>query len=68
MIVDVIIGLTIFTYGVNFLVFLYLKYRPKRDWLERLSIYFGVNMSLLLADGVFLFLGKIFEEGILVIE
>lgn len=66
--IDVIVGLTIFTYSVNFLVYFYLKHRPKADWFERLSMYFGVNMSLLLADGFFLFLGKIVEEGILVIE
>ena len=45
------------TYGVNFFLFRYLNKRPKIDVVERLSMLFGVNMSVLFFDGILLFIG-----------
>ncbi|MGM0138476.1 hypothetical protein IGI65_000918 [Enterococcus sp. DIV0755b] len=63
----VLIGATVITYGSNFLAYCYLK-RRRSDWFEKIALYFGVNMSVLFADGLFLFCAKLVEEGILIIE
>lgn len=63
----VLVGATVITYGSNFLAYRYLKNRPS-DWFEKIALYFGVNMSVLFADGIFLFIAKLVEEGILLIE
>ncbi|KAF1295579.1 hypothetical protein BAU15_03270 [Enterococcus sp. JM4C] len=68
MLVKFIVVTTVFTYGTNFLVYLYLKNQRKADVIEKLSIYFGVNMSVMLMDGVLLFVGKLLEDGILLLE
>ncbi|EOL42446.1 hypothetical protein RV11_GL001997 [Enterococcus phoeniculicola] len=68
MLVKFLVGMIVFTYGTNFLVYLYLKNQKKVGILEKLSIYFGINMSVMLADGVLLFFGKLLEDGILVFE
>ena len=39
-----------------------------KDYLEKIAIYFGTNMTLLFTSGIFLFFGKIVEDGILVFE
>jgi len=53
---------------VNFLVFMYLKINHIKDYVEKIAIYFGTNMTLLLTSGIFLFFGKLVEDGILLFE
>lgn len=60
--VVVMILLTVFTYGANILLYRFFKKRPDRDPLERLATYFGMNMTVLMADGVFLFVAKMVEN------
>ncbi len=50
--------LTVLVYGVNFLVYMYLKINHIKDYLEKIAIYFGTNMTLLFTSGIFLFLEK----------
>ncbi|KAF3365999.1 hypothetical protein BXA47_03470, partial [Enterococcus faecium] len=38
------------------------------DYVEKIAIYFGTNMTLLFTSSIFLFFGKIVEDGILVFE
>ncbi|MBL4989770.1 hypothetical protein CUZ96_1662 [Enterococcus lactis] len=47
---------------------MYLKINHIKDYLEKIAIYFGTNMTLLFTSGIFLFFGKIVEDGILVFE
>ncbi|MGM0125262.1 hypothetical protein IGI37_002660 [Enterococcus sp. AZ194] len=68
MLVKFIVVMTVFTYGTNFLVYLYLKNQRKADILEKISVYFGINMSVMLIDGILLFFGKLVEDGILLLE
>lgn len=65
---NMIIFLTILVYGVNFLAFMYIKIKEIKNYLEKIAIYFGVNMTLLFTSSIFLFFGKIVEDGILLIE
>lgn len=59
--------LTVLVYGVNFLVYMYLKINHIKDYVEKIAIYFGTNMTLLFTSSIFVF-GKIVEDGILVFE
>lgn len=69
MLIELIIVLTIFTYGSNFILYLILRTKEKIQGIEKLSIFFGVNMTILLLDGVFLFIGKaISDSGVAVLE
>ena len=68
MVMNMIIFLTVLVYGVNFLVFMYLKINHIKDYVEKIAIYFGTNMTLLLTSGIFLFFGKLVEDGILLFE
>ncbi|EEI59480.1 hypothetical protein HMPREF0352_2282 [Enterococcus faecium TX1330] len=68
MVTNMVIFLTVLVYGVNFLVYMYLKINHIKDYLEKIAIYFGTNMTLLFTSGIFLFFGKIVEDGILVFE
>ena len=68
MVMNMIIFLTVLVYGVNFLVFMYLKINQIKDYEEKIAIYFGTNMTLLLTSGIFLFFGKLVEDGILLFE
>lgn len=68
MVTNMIIFLTVLVYGVNFLVFMYLKINHIKDHVEKIAIYFGTNMTLLLTSGIFLFFGKLVEDGILIFE
>ncbi|MEY8445919.1 hypothetical protein [Enterococcus ratti] len=68
MIVNMVIFLTVLVYGVNFLVFLYIKIHHIKNWLEKMAIYLGTNMTLLFTSGIFLFFGKIIEDGVLIFE
>ncbi len=52
---------------VNFLVYMYLKINHIKDYVEKIAIYFGTNMTLLFTSSIFVF-GKIVEDGILVFE
>lgn len=55
---ELIILLTIFTYGSNLLLYVILKGKKKMKVAEKASIFFGVNMSVLLLNGIFAFIGK----------
>ena len=68
MVMNMIIFLTVLGYGVSFLVFMYLKINHIKDYVEKIAIYFGTNMTLLLTSGIFLFFGKLVEDGILLFE
>ena len=68
MVTNMVIFLTVLVYGVNFLVYMYLKINHIKDYVEKISIYFGTNMTLLFTSSIFLFFGKIVEDGILVFE
>lgn len=68
MVVWVFVGLGILTYAVNIWLYFFFKKRPHRDWFERLSTYFGVNMTLLMTDGVFMLVAKVLEDALLVVE
>ena len=68
MVMNMIIFLTVLIYGVNFLVFMYLKINHIKDYVEKIAIYFGTNMTLLLTSCIFLFFGKLVEDGILLFE
>ena len=68
MVTNMVIFLTVLVYGVNFLVYMYLKINHIKDYVEKIAIYFGTNMTLLFTSGIFLFFGKIVEDGILVFE
>ncbi|ASZ06763.1 MULTISPECIES: hypothetical protein [Enterococcus] len=68
MMTGMIIFLTVLVYGVNFLVYMYLKINKIKDYLEKLAIYFGTNMTLLFTSGIFMFFGKLVEDGILAFE
>lgn len=50
--------LTVLVYGVNFLVYMYLKINHIKDYVEKIAIYFGTNMTLLFTSSIFLFLEK----------
>nr|WP_239574207.1 hypothetical protein [Enterococcus ureilyticus] len=61
--------LTVFTYGSNFILYMTLRTKEKIQGIEKLSIFFGVNMTVLLLDGIFLFIGKVLSDsGITVLE
>mgnify|MGYP007026186016 CR=1 FL=1 len=47
MVTNMVIFLTVLVYGVNFLVYMYLKINHIKDYLEKIAIYFGTNMTLL---------------------
>ena len=49
-------------------VYMYLKINHIKDYVEKIAIYFGTNMTLLFTSSIFLFFGKIVEDGILVFE
>lgn len=67
--IELVMVLTIFTYGSNFILYMILKTKEKIQGIEKLSIIFGVNMTILLLDGVFLFIGKaISDSGVAVLE
>ena len=68
MVTNMVIFLTVLVYGVNFLVYMYLKINHIKDYVEKIDIYFGTNMTLLFTSSIFLFFGKIVEDGILVFE
>ncbi|MGX7244166.1 hypothetical protein ACWOC1_04895 [Enterococcus quebecensis] len=69
MVMEMVIILTIFTYGSNFILFMLLKQKEKIQGVEKLSIIFGVNMTILLLNGIFLFIGKmISDSGVAVLE
>lgn len=68
MVTNMVIFLTVLVYGVNFLVYMYLKINHIKDYVEKIAIYFGTNMTLLFTSSIFLFFGKIVEDGILVFE
>lgn len=63
-----VIFLTVFVYGINFLVFYYIKINHIKDCLEKMAIYLGINMTLLFTSGIFLFFEKIIEDGVLIFE
>ncbi|MBP2098711.1 hypothetical protein [Enterococcus rivorum] len=64
---DLVIVLTVFTYGSNFILYLILKEKKKMHGLEKLSILFGVNMTILLLDGIFLFVGKMVSSSSVIV-
>ncbi len=68
MVTNMVIFLTVLVYGVNFLVYMYIKINHIKDYLEKIAIYFGTNMTLLFTSGIFLFFGKLVEDGILAFE
>ena len=50
--IELIVLLTVFTYGTNFVLYLILKNK------KSMPIVLGINMSVLLLDGIFAFVGK----------
>nr|WP_181429540.1 hypothetical protein [Enterococcus plantarum] len=67
--IELIIVLIVFTYGSNFILYLILRTKEKIQGIEKLSIFFGVNMTILLLDGVILFVGKaIANNSVAVLE
>lgn len=69
MLIELVIVLTVFTYGSNFILYMTLRTKEKIQGIEKLSIFFGVNMTVLLLDGIFLFIGKVLSDsGITVLE
>lgn len=69
MLIELIIVLIVFTYGSNFILYLILRTKEKIQGIEKLSIFFGVNMTILLLDVVFLFVGKaIANNSVAVLE
>lgn len=63
--VAVLVVIMLVTYGANILIFTHFKSHPKKDVVERLSLWLGVNMSVLFLDGLVLFVGKLLIDGIL---
>ncbi|MBM7689595.1 hypothetical protein JOD15_002308 [Enterococcus ureilyticus] len=69
MLIELVMVLTVFTYGSNFILYMTLRTKEKIQGIEKLSIFFGVNMTVLLLDGIFLFIGKVLSDsGITVLE
>lgn len=67
--IEFVAALTAFTYGSNFFLYLLLRQKEKMQDSEKLSIFFGVNMSLLLLDGIFAIIGKVIaDSGVTVLE
>ncbi|MBO0444787.1 hypothetical protein BCR24_12560 [Enterococcus ureilyticus] len=67
--IELVMVLTVFTYGSNFILYMTLRTKEKIQGIEKLSIFFGVNMTVLLLDGIFLFIGKVLSDsGITVLE
>lgn len=67
--IELVLALTAFTYGSNFFLYLLLRQKEKMHDIEKLSIFFGVNMTLLLLDGVFVIIGKVIaDSGVTVLE
>ncbi len=60
--------LTVLVYGVNFLVYMYLKINHIKNYLEKIAIYFGTNMTLLFYEWHLFCFWKNSEDGILVFE
>lgn len=56
--IELIVLLTVFTYGTNFVLCLILKNKKSMPIVEKASIVLGINMSVLLLDGIFAFVGK----------
>lgn len=66
--VELVVFLTIFTYGSNFILYSFLKGKRGMDLLEKAAIVFGVDMSVLLLNGLFAFL-RLFtlaQEGLVI--
>ncbi len=53
--IELIVLLTVFTYGTNFVLYLILKNKKSMPIVEKASIVLGINMSVLLLDGIFCF-------------
>ena len=69
MVTNMVIFLTVLVYGVNFLVYMYLKINHIKDYLEKIAIYFGNEYDSVVHEWhLFVFLVKIVEDGILVFE
>ncbi|XUD11529.1 hypothetical protein IGJ55_000684 [Enterococcus sp. AZ170] len=69
MLIELVMVLTVFTYGSNFILYMTLRTKEKIQGIEKLSIFFGVNMTVLLLVGIFLFIGKVLSDsGITVLE
>ncbi|WP_430608119.1 hypothetical protein [Enterococcus sp. AZ170] len=67
--IELVMVLTVFTYGSNFILYMTLRTKEKIQGIEKLSIFFGVNMTVLLLVGIFLFIGKVLSDsGITVLE
>ena len=62
MLIKLVMVLTIFTYGSNFILYLILRTKEKIQGIEKLAIIFGVNMTIFLLDGIFLFIGKVISD------
>ena len=56
--IELIVLLTVFTYGTNFVLYLIFKNKKSMPIVEKASIVLGINMSVLLLDGIFAFVGK----------
>lgn len=67
-VVWVLVAAGVLLYGVNIFLYFYLKKRPHWQIGERLGLYLSVNMSMLFVDGIFLFIAKLFEEAVFVLE
>ncbi|MFK4566495.1 hypothetical protein [Enterococcus sp. UD-01] len=64
---ELIVLLTLFTYGSNFGLYFILRKKKKIQGIEKMSIIFGVNMTVLFLDGIFLMIGKILIDNTTVI-
>ena len=56
--IELIVLLTVFTYGTNFVLYLIFKNKKSMPIVEKASIVLGINMSVILLDGIFAFVGK----------
>ena len=53
---------TVSVYGSTSCIYMYLKMNHIKDYVEKIAIYFGTNMTLLFTS--ISFFGKIVEDGI----
>lgn len=56
--IELIVLLIVFIYGMNFVLYFILKNKKFMLIVEKVFIVLGINMFVLLLDGIFVFVGK----------
>lgn len=56
--IELIVLLIVFIYGINFVLYFILKNKKFMLIVEKVFIVLGINMFVLLLDGIFVFVGK----------